>query len=90
MFAVGCSWLQLVEVDKLDKVGLDKVGLDKGGCSFYTGYENRNQPGCGFLWLVAVNRLDKGGCGFYTGYENRNQVAVDKLDKGGLWFLYWV
>ena len=79
MFAVGCSWLQLVEVDKLDKVGLDKVGLDKGGCSFYTGYENRNQPGCGFLWLVAVYRLDKGGCGFYTGYE----IVTDR--SSALW-----
>ena len=32
MFAVGCGWLRLVEVDRLDKVGLEMVGLDKGGC----------------------------------------------------------
>ena len=52
-FSVGCGWLQLVAVDRLDKgscsflwlVAVDR--LDKGGCGFYTGYENRNQPGCG-------------------------------------------
>ena len=32
MFAVVCGCLRLVEVDRLDKVGLEKVGLDKGGC----------------------------------------------------------
>ena len=31
--AIGCGWLRLVVVDR----------LDKGGCGFYTGYENRNQ-----------------------------------------------
>ena len=38
-FAVGCGFLRLVAVDS----------LDKGGCGFYTGYENRNQPQ--LVWL---------------------------------------
>ena len=63
--AIGCGWLRLVAVDR----------LDKGVCSFHTGYKNRNQPGCGFLRLVAVDRLDKGGCSFHTGYKNRNQAG---------------
>ena len=47
-FVVGCGFLRLVAVDS----------LDKGGCGFYTGYENRNQAGCGWL------QLDMGGLRF--------------------------